>query len=373
VLPEIAAVVVGAGVVGLACAAALARSGRRVLVLERHARIAQEISSHNSQVIHAGLYYPPGSLKAKLCVAGREQLYERCRRLRIGHEASGKVIVAVEDAEAAALEALYVRATANGVPELEILDGRALQRREPQVCARAALLSPRTGIVDAPALCLSFAAELETHGGVILTRSELVGVEPAASGFGIAVQTLAGEVQRARCAALVNAAGLEAARVAALAGLDVEALGYRLHPCKGDYFAIAPAAPVDVRGLVYPIPGQAGLGIHVTRDLGGRLRLGPDATYVDDISYAVDAAKAAGFAEAVARYLPCIQPGWLSPDGAGVRPKLAGPGEEFRDFIVSEESAHGCPGLVSLLGIESPGLTAAPAIAEEVVRLLHGL
>lgn len=376
--PELDAVVVGAGVVGLACGAALARCGQRVVVLERHADIAQEISSHNSQVIHAGIYYPTGSLKAKLCSLGREQLYQRCRDLRIAHAKLGKVIVAVEEDETQALEALCDLGTANGAPGLELLDAHALHRVEPQVRAHAALFSPRTGIVDAHGLCLSFAAELEAHGGVILTRSTVVGAERAAPGFRVAVQGTDPGVQSVRCAALVNAAGLGAGHLVAMLGLDAAALGYRLYPCKGDYFAIAPGAPIEVRGLVYPLHGQAGLGIHVTRDLGGRLRLGPDASYLDAnrpdaFSYEVDAGKASRFAEAAARYLPGIRSTWLSPDGSGIRPKLAGPGEAFRDFVVAEESANDCPGLVSLLGIESPGLTAATAIADRVVALLPGL
>jgi L-2-hydroxyglutarate oxidase LhgO len=370
VRPEADVLVVGAGVVGLAVAAALARRGRDVVVLERRRGVAQETSSRNSQVIHAGIYYPEGSAKARLCVRGRELLYARCRAHGIPHRALGKVIVATEPAEIAVLEELARRGTRNGAPGLELIDAAALARREPQVRALAALLSPRTGIVDAHALCLSFAAEAEAHGATVALQSELVAAEPLPGGFRVEVRGPDGACASARCAALVNAAGLDADRVAAAAGLDVERAGYRLHPCKGDYFAVAPGAPLRVTGLVYPVHGAAGLGIHVTVDLAGRLRLGPDATYVDAIGYAVDAGKAEAFAAAARRYLPDLRTEWLSPDQAGVRPKLAGPGEPFRDFVVAEESARGRPGLVSLVGIESPGLTAAPAIAEEVARLL---
>jgi L-2-hydroxyglutarate oxidase LhgO len=373
VTPELDVVVVGAGVLGLAAGAALAGRGRRVVVLERHGQIAQETSSRNSQVIHAGIYYPPGSEKARLCVAGRERLYERCRRLGIGHRQLGKVIVATEVQEIAALEALLARGRENGAPGLEILDRAALARREPQVRAVAALYSPRTGIVDADAVCLSFAAELEAGGGTILPRAELVAVEAAAPGFRLRVRGPDGALEQVSCAALVNAAGLESDHVAALAGLDVDALGYRIHPCKGDYFAVAPGAPLRTRGLVYPVPGGPGLGIHVTRDLGGRVRLGPDASYVDRAGYRVDPAKAEPFAAAVGRFLPGMRPEWLTPDGAGIRPKLSGPGEGFRDFVVREETDRGLPGLVDLIGIESPGLTAAPAIGERVAQLLRGI
>jgi L-2-hydroxyglutarate oxidase LhgO len=370
VRPEADVLVVGAGVVGLAVAAALARRGRDVVVLERRARIAQETSSRNSQVIHAGIYYPEGSAKARLCVRGRELLYARCRAHGVPHRAVGKVIVATQPSELPVLEELQRRGTRNGAPGLELLDAAALARREPQVRALGGLLSPRTGILDVHALCLSFAAEAEAHGATLALRSELLAAEPAAGGFRVDVRGPDGACTQARCAALVNAAGLAADRVAAAAGLDVERVGYRIHPCKGDYFAVAPGAPLRVNGLVYPVHGAAGLGIHVTLDLGGRLRLGPDATYVDEVDYAVDAAKAEAFAAAARRYLPELRAEWLSPDQAGVRAKLAAPGEAFRDFVIAEESARGRPGLVSLVGIESPGLTAAPAIAEEVADLL---
>lgn len=405
-------VVVGAGAVGLACAAELARRGRQVLVLERHAALARETSSHNSQVIHAGLYYPQDSQKARCCVRGRELLYQRCARLRIPHRQTGKLVVATEPREIAALEALRDRGEANGAPGLEMLDGAAVAGRESAVRALAGLHSPRSGIVDAHALCLSWAAEIEAAGGALLFGCEVLALSRAPRGWRIAARSgavppnlhtppvaEAGAVQSAfaagasaaasesaatadgaafelaevEAAAVVNAAGLWADRVAALAGVDVEAAGYRIHPCKGDYFALAPAAPLRFSHLVYPIHGRAGLGVHITLDLAGRVLLGPDASYVARPDYAVNADKAAHFAEAAGRYLPGLRAEWLSPDQAGVRPKLAGPGESFRDFVVAEESARGLPGLVNLIGIESPGLTAAPAIAEQVAELLSSL
>jgi L-2-hydroxyglutarate oxidase LhgO len=363
--------VVGGGVVGLAAAAALARAGRQPVVLERRPRTALETSTHNSGVIHAGLYYPPGSLKATLCVEGRERLYERCARLRIPHAETGKLVVATEPGEVPVLETLRERGQANGAPGLVLLGGEAVRRREPALRAVAALFSPRTGIVDAHALCESFAAEAEAHGAEIVTRAELLAVEPAGGLLLARVAGPGGERAEIRCAALVNAAGLAADRVAACAGFDVDALGWRQHPCKGDYFALAPGAPLRFRGLVYPVPGQASLGVHVTLDLGGRVRFGPDAAYVEAPAYDVDPAKAAAFAAAAGRFVPGLRAEWLSPDSAGVRPRLAGPGEGFRDFVVREESASGLPGFVNLIGIESPGLTAAPALAECVVGLLR--
>jgi L-2-hydroxyglutarate oxidase LhgO len=370
VRPELDVVVVGAGAVGLAVAAALAGAGRSVAVLERGAGIARETTSRNSQVVHAGLYYPAGSWKARLCREGRERLYERCERLRIPHRRIGKLVVAVEEGERPALERLRALGTENGAPGLEIVDGETVRRSEPAVRAVAALVSPDTGIVDAHALCLSWLAEAEQHGAWLALRREVVSIEPQPGGYRVEASEPDGGRATLECAALVNAAGLDGDRVATLAGIDVDARGWRLRPCKGDYFALAPGAPLKLGRLVYPLPAGAGLGIHVTLDLGGRVRLGPDAEYVDRVRYDVDPAKAEAFAAAAGRYLPGLRAEWLTPDQAGVRPKLAGPGEGFRDFVVEEGSADGLPGFVNLIGIESPGLTAAPAIARRVLALL---
>lgn len=364
-------VVIGAGVVGLACAAALARAGRPVLVIEQEAGIARGVTARSSEVVHAGLYAPTGSLKAQLCVRGRELVYARCAQWRVPHRKLGKWIVATCEAEVASLESLRARGAANGVPGLEWVDAAELARREPQLRARAALFSPETGIVDARALSLSFLAEAESHGATLLLRSRVIGLECRGDGWRVEVAGPgAGAGERIDCEAVVNAAGLASDRVARLAGLDVEARGYRLKLCKGDYFSLAPGRPLRLARLVYPLPVEAGLGIHATLDLGGRIRFGPDTEYVSEARYDVDAAKAADFAQAIRRYLPALEADWLQPDSAGVRPRLAGPGEGFRDFVVAEESAAGRPGLVSCIGIESPGLTAAPAIAERVVALL---
>lgn len=365
--------VIGGGAVGLASAAALARAGRSVVVLERGDAIARETSTRNSEVIHAGIYYPRDSLKATLCVAGRRALYERCERLGIPHRRTGKLIVATDDAERATLETLAERGRENGVEGLRTIDAAEVRRLEPDVAAVAALVSPETGIVDAHALCLSYLAEAEAHGALLVLNTEVTEIEPRAHGYRATTRDAAGESGALDCGAVVNAAGLHADAVAEFAGLDVAARGYRIHPCKGDYFALAASAPLRASQLLYPVPTGAGLGVHVTLDLGGRIRFGPDAEYVDEPHYRIDPAKAGDFARAARRYLPAIREDWLTPDFAGVRPKLSGPGEPPRDFVVCEESDAGLPGFVNLIGIESPGLTASSAIAERVVDLLAGL
>ena len=361
------AVVVGAGVVGLAAAAALARDGRSVLVLERNEAIARETTSRNSEVVHAGIYYPPESLKARLCVEGRRALYQRCAERGVGHRRTGKLVVATDERELSDLERIRANAERCGVT-LTPLDAPEVSRLEPGVRCVGALLSPETGIVDAHAFALSFLAEAESHGASLVLRAETLGFERRADAW--IVEARSDQPVTVSCRAVVDAAGLEASRLAALAGLDPVRCGYRVHYCKGDYFSWAPSASIPLSHLVYPVPAGPGLGIHATVDLGGRVRFGPDAEYVDAPRYDVDPAKAEGFADAVRRYLPAVSASDLAPEYAGVRPKLAGSGEPFADFVVEEESRRGAPGFVSCIGIESPGLTAAPAIADRVVALL---
>ena len=386
--------IVGAGAVGLACAAALARAGHEVVVLERHPAVGRETTSRNSGVIHAGIYYPVGSLKAQTCVEGRELLYARCARDAVAHRKIGKLIVATREGERATLESLLARGLSNGAGALRLVEGEELRRLEPRVRALAGLLSPESGIVDALDLCRSYAAEASAHGASFALRTMLEGLEPEGDGWGLLTRGPDGARARVGARVVVNAAGLESDRVAAMAGLDVDAIGWRLHPCKGDYFAIAPRLGPITSRLVYPVPAGAGLGVHVTMDLSGAFRAGPDAEYVDaqndtqhvDTQYVdaqhvdgqhVDAQyvdgqrydvapeKAALFGEALRRYLPEIANEDLSPDYAGVRPKLQGPGEPVRDFVLDEHPD--APGVLHLVGIESPGITASEALARRVV------
>ena len=367
---DVEVVVIGAGVVGLAIAAACSRSGAGVVILERHTGIARGTTSRNSEVVHAGIYYPPGSLKAELCVAGRKALYERCAEHGVGYRKTGKLIVATSEPELAVLEGIERGAAANGVV-LEYRDAAAVRALEPAVRATGALFSPETGIVDAHAYSLSFLAEAEARGATLVLRAEVLALEQLAEGWRVVARS-GEETQSLTARNVVNASGLEASRIARVAGFDVDGCGYGLHYCKGDYFSLAPSAAISLQHLVYPVPAEAGLGIHATLDLGGRIRFGPDTEYVEEPVYEVDAAKAALFAEAVSRYLPAVSASQLAPDYAGIRPKLAGPGAGFADFVVAEESGRGKPGFVNCIGIESPGLTAAAAIADRVVALLSG-
>ncbi len=365
--------VVGAGAVGLACAAVLSARGRSVVILEARNAIAQEGTTRNSEVIHASIYYPAGSLKARLCRRGSDLVYARCAERSVEHKRTGKLIVATSDDEVPKLEALFVAARTNGVPELAMIDAAELHRLEPDVAGVAALSSPVTGIVDAHGLALSYLAEAEENGAALLLHHRVTALDREPDAWRVVVRAgESDEEQSLRCREVVNAAGMGAEQVAALAGLDVDREGLRVHLCKGDYFSLAPSAPISLSQLIYPVGSAAGagLGVHATVDLAGRVRFGPDATYVDRADYTVDESKRAAFAEAVRRYLPTLEDEWLAPDFAGLRTKLAGPGEGFRDFEIREESARGLPGLMNCIGIESPGLTASQAIAEMVAEQL---
>jgi L-2-hydroxyglutarate oxidase LhgO len=362
-------VVIGAGVIGLAVAAALSKAGRSVLILEREPRIASGITSRNSEVVHAGLYYPTQSLKAELCVAGRERLYAWCAEKRVNVRRLGKLIVATTEDEEATLDDLLARGIANGVVGLEPIDQREILRLEPHVSARRALHSRETGIVDGQGFCLSLLAAAESDGAVLTLDRCVESLVQRPFGWQLEVSNADGGRERIDAGLVVDAAGLDADRIASLAGLDVDRLGWRQFHCKGDYFSLAPGAKVSLSRLIYPVPEKAGLGIHATLDWTGRVRFGPDVEYievVEPVNFDVDPGKAARFSTSIERYLPAITETSLTPDYAGIRPKLAGPGESFRDFVIEESSAHGAPGFVACIGIESPGLTAALAIAERV-------
>ncbi|MBI2361943.1 MAG: NAD(P)/FAD-dependent oxidoreductase [Elusimicrobia bacterium] len=358
-------VIVGAGVVGLATAARLASPERPVVVLERHPRHGVETSSRNSEVVHAGLYYPKGSLKSRLCHEGRRALYRMAEGGAFFIKKTGKLVVAVDSGEAAGLSAMAAKAADAGAEGLSLLGGAEAMRRAPGLRAEAALWSPETGIVDSEELMGHYKARAEDAGALFLFGTALKAAERSGGSWVLTLDS--GEQVAARW--VVNSAGLHADKVAALPGLDIDAAGYRLHWCKGDYFRMkrSPALP----HLVYPMPVKHGLGTHMTLDREGGVRLGPDTAFVDSLDYAVDPGKAAAFAQSVARYWPGLRAEDILPDQSGIRPKLSGPQDPWRDFVVAEESSRGLPGWVNLVGIESPGLTASPAIADLVASLLH--
>jgi L-2-hydroxyglutarate oxidase LhgO len=362
--------IVGAGVVGLATAARLAPRFPELVVLERRERHGTETSSRNSEVVHGGMYYPAGSLKARLCVRGRELLYDICERLGVPSRRIGKLIVATAEPELGELERLLALGRTNGVP-LEMVGATRCRALEPAVPAVAGLLSPETGIVSADALMDAFLHQARQHDAILQRRAELVAVERRDRDYALTLRTPEG-LETLTSERVVDAAGLESDTVCALAGIDVEAAGYRLRWCKGSYFALAGRKARLLSRLVYPVPTNVSLGVHAVLGLDGRARFGPDAEYLGErrLDHSVDPARRHAFADAVRRLLPAVEDDDLSPDIAGIRPKLQGPGEGFRDFVIAEETARGLPGFVSLVGIESPGLTASAAIAEQVDLLL---
>jgi L-2-hydroxyglutarate oxidase LhgO len=357
--------VVGAGVVGLAVARAAACAGHDVVVAEAAAAIGTGISSRNSEVIHAGIYYPTGSTRARLCAPSRRMLYDFCASHGVPHRKCGKLIVATQPAELARLEAIHAQGRANGVEGLELIDGAAARRLEPALTCTAALSSPETGIIDSHSYMTALRGDLEDRGGSIAFNTRIERLEPTKSGWRAG---FGNEPQWVELDAVVNAAGLGAQRLAgATEGYPAARLP-RLVLAKGNYFGFA-GRPVFSR-LIYPVPPPGGLGVHVTLDLAGRMRFGPDVEWIEEENYDVDAGRAAAFYQRIRDYWPDLPDGSLLPDYAGIRPKLTGPGEPAADFMIDAPRDHGLAGLVHLFGIESPGLTASLLLAQEVVSYL---
>jgi len=365
---EVEAVVVGAGVIGLAAARALALAGHEVIVLEKAYTIGFETSSRNSEVIHGGLYYPKGSLKAVSCVEGRHRLYDYCRDHGVPHSRLGKLIVATEEAEIPGVERIEAAARANGVEDLEWLSASEAQRLEPELRCVRALLSPSTGIVDSHALMLAYQGEAEAAGAFIAFRAPVLSGRVLPDGFELSVG--GDDPATIRCQLLVNAAGLYAPALA----LAIEGVPRGTIPpgyfCRGCYFTLAGKTPF--RRLIYPVPVPGGLGVHITLDLAGQARFGPDVEWIGEIDYSVDPRRADSFYDAVRRYWPGLRDGALQPGYAGIRPKISGPNEPAADYLVQGPAANGVPGLVNMYGIESPGLTSSLPLADEALRQLSG-
>jgi L-2-hydroxyglutarate oxidase LhgO len=367
--------IIGAGVVGLAIAAQLAHHDRVVYVLEKNERFGQETSSRHSGVIHSGIYYLAGSLKAKLCVEGNHLLYELCRKHGIGYKKLGKLIVAASDEETGQLQELKEKGRRNGAVGLKIISRGELKEMEPNVEGVTVLLSPSTGIIDSHALMEYFVARAKDSGAEIAYRKKVVGIEKVSDGYKVAVEENDKGKFSFTTHVLINCAGLQCDKIAELAGIDIDKAGYRLHYCKGEYFSVGNGKNRLVKRLIYPVPEVkgTGLGVHVTLDLEGRMRLGPNTEYVDGIDYSVDSRHKDYFYGAAKKMLPFIEYEDLEPETAGVRPKLQGPGDDVRDFVIRDESDKGLPGLINLIGIESPGLTSSPAIGKYVAGLVKSL
>jgi len=361
-------IVVGAGVIGLACARALALSGLQTVVLEEQAGIGRGISSRNSEVIHAGIYYPAGSLKARLCVEGRALLYRYLEQRGLAHRRLGKLLVATDASEIETLSRIQDRARANGVDSLRLLDDTAAHALEPELHCVAALHSPETGIVDSHALMLSFQADLEAAGGVVAGLTPMTRARRSNGRWEVSCGTRAD--YRIGCGLLVNAAGLSAHGVAGAIDEMPRSAVPSLKLARGCYFSYSGRSPF--KRLIYPVPAQAGLGIHLTLDLAGQARFGPDVEWISSLDYAVDPERAQQFYAGIRRYWPGLPDDSLRPDYAGIRPKLRGPGEPDADFLIQGPAQHGLPALVQLFGIESPGLTSSLAIAGMVLQLAAG-
>jgi len=361
------ACVIGAGVVGLAVAKRLTEEGYSVAVIEKEASFGQGISSRNSEVIHAGIYYPAGSLKAQLCVEGKKLLYKYCESRSIPFSRPGKLIVATNTSEESTLTSIKQRAEVNGVYDLEWLDSVEVKKKEPLLKASAALLSPSTGIINCHDLMMAYLADIERNGGFMVPLTSFQKATVKEQGF--IVETLSnGEDFTLECKILINAAGLSATQVASsIDGLVQEQIP-SLHYCKGNYFSLSGASPF--RHLIYPVPDAsgAGLGIHATLDLAGQTRFGPDVEWIEHEDYLVNESRAQLYEDAIKRYFPTLKPANLVPAYSGIRPKLSPQGQPAEDFIIQDENTHHIPGLVQLFGIESPGLTSSLAIADEVLN-----
>ena len=358
--------VIGAGVIGLAVARALAIAGREVIIAEQADAIGTGISSRNSEVIHAGMYYSTGSLRAQFCPRGNGMLYEFCQTHGVAHKRCGKLIVATSEAERVRIETIHEQGLTNGVEGLELIGGNAARAMEPELTCVAALVSPSTGIIDGHSYMLALQGDLEAHGGAIAFETPVTKIEMLPRGFRVSFGGK--EPGSFDVDAVVNCAGLSAQDVARRIDGYPSALIPKQVLAKGNYFAYA-GRPAFTR-LIYPTPVDGGLGVHVTLDLAGRMRFGPDVQWIETENYEVDASRAQSFYARIRTYWPGLPDGSLVPDYAGVRPKLSGPGEPVVDFMIAGSEQHGIPGLVNLFGIESPGLTSSLPIAERVASYL---
>ncbi|MFC1668156.1 NAD(P)/FAD-dependent oxidoreductase [Chlamydiota bacterium] len=370
-------IIIGAGVIGLSIASELADKKRTIFVLEKENQYGLGISSRNSEVIHAGIYYPQESLKARLCVSGNSLLYELAKKGAFPALKRGKLIYATTEEEVLELESLYRNGINNGVTGLSLLNKHETLRKEPHLKkVKASLFSPETGVTNAHSLMDYFYHRAREGGAETVCGISIESIEKDTAGFILSIKDTSQEIIKLKTTLLINAAGLASDTIAQMAGIDINKYHYNHYFCKGDYFQVRGECKKVLKHLLYPVPSRkaAGLGIHTTVDLQGELRLGPDAFYIErgQESYTVSENKKGYFHKSISQVMPFIEEDHLSPDFAGIRPKLAADGDPFRDFIIREESDKGLPGLINLIGIESPGLTASPAIAQYVKTILQG-
>jgi L-2-hydroxyglutarate oxidase LhgO len=362
--------IIGAGVIGLAIAEKISKKNGNIFIVEKHETFGQETSSRSSEVIHAGIYYPEGSLKAKLCVEGKTLLYDYCREHEVPFKNCGKLIVATDEKEINVIEGISKTASLNGVV-LDVLDQDQIKELEPEIFALKALWSPSTGIIDSHSLMKRFESNFINNGGQVAYGAEVKGIKKEDKGYLITILDADKKTYSFSTRIVINAAGLTSDKISEMVGINDESL--TIHFCKGEYFRVKPPKNRLIRRLVYPVPhtNLEGIGIHVTVDMGGGVKLGPDVTYLGSniYDYKVDAGKQEAFWKSARKFLPFLEYDDISPDTAGIRPKTQKPGEAVRDFYIREESGRGFPGFINLIGMESPGLTSCLAIAKYVYSL----
>ena len=370
-MEKVEIIIIGAGAVGLAIANELAHRGiRDILVLERNDGFGKETSSRNSEVIHAGIYYPVGSLKATLCIQGNRLLYEALDRYGVLYQRIGKLVVATTEAEEDVIEEIFENARACGVKHLARLTHDEIREHEPEIAARTAFFSPDTGIFNTHRFMKYVYDDAKSAGVTFSFLTEVCGIAYRDSSYVVTARDTTGEKVDLTSRVVINATGLSAHMVAAMVGIDINAAGYALHYCRGRYMRLASRDQLQLSHLIYPPPTKISLGIHVTPDVSGGIRFGPDADYVDTIDYAIDESIREPFYESLRHLLPSLEPQMLIPDTVGIRPKLQGPEDTVRDFVITDEAGRGYPSFINLIGIESPGLTASPAIAQYVANML---
>ena len=370
-MEEVRIAIVGAGIIGLSIAHELTKFTSDIIVLEKNDSFGQDSSSRNSEVIHAGLYYEPNSLKAKTCIRGKDLLYSFCAKNNIAHKRMGKLMVACCDSEITRIDEIYNNARTCGVENLRFLESSETKKLEPDIRVKKAFFSPDSGIIDSHALMHFLYTYAKSNGVTFSFSTEAVGINKKNSHYEVVVREPQGEDFSFKAAMVINAAGLYSDKVAGLAGIDVDKNHYKIHYCRGQYFRIAHPNKFLIDHLIYPPSTKISLGIHITPDLGGGLRLGPDAKYIDSIDYNIDEKDKGDFYRAVKKFLPQLELDDLIPDTVGVRPKLQAKDDDFRDFVIKEESENGLDNFINTIGIESPGLTACLAIAEIVKKIVE--